>query len=108
MSYDRELEASIQRHIREAAYVKRHMFGGICYLWRGNMAFGIWQDQLIARIGPDAAAVVDERGIRVMDVTGRPMKGWVMVAPGIWRDPARLAEWLDRAGSFAATLPPKG
>ena len=40
------------------------------------------------------------------DITGKPMKGWVMVAQAGLTD-AALEEWLQKAKSFAESLPPK-
>ena len=44
--------------------------------------------------------------MRSMDVTGRPMKGWVMVS-GEALDDDELAQWLEKARAFAGALPPK-
>lgn len=48
----------------------------------GNILVGVWKDAWIVRLGPDRdKAALLEPHVREMDVTGRPMKGWVMVAP---------------------------
>jgi hypothetical protein len=42
-----------------------------------------------------------------MDITGRSMKGWLLVdAPAIAM-PARLKAWLEISRAFVATLPRK-
>jgi hypothetical protein len=41
-----------------------------------------------------------------MDITGRAMKGWIMVEQEGLTDQA-LKEWLDKAKAFAGTLPPE-
>ena len=88
--------------------VKKKMFGGVCYLVRGNMGYGIWKDYLIVRAGPDAASrFLEEDGILPFDVTGRPMKGWVMVDGSRWEDPEELETWLMTGRDFALTLPAK-
>ena len=88
--------------------VKRKMFGGICYLIRGNMGFGIWKDHLIVRTGPvPAEGFLAQDGIRPFDVTGRTMKGWVMVDGSRWEDPDELETWLTTGRDFALTLPGK-
>jgi len=51
--------------------------------------------------------VFAEDGIRPFDVTGRAMKGWVMVDGGRWEDPDELLMWLTTGRDFALTLPPK-
>ncbi len=87
---------------------KKRMFGGICYLLRGNMAFGIWKDFLIVRLGAeDADLRLDEKGVRPFDITGRQMKGWVMVEETRWSREGELKEWLGAGRVFARSLPPK-
>jgi hypothetical protein len=87
---------------------KKKMFGGICYLVNGNMAFGVWKDYLIVRMGPELAAEkLDDEYVREFDITGKPMKGWVMVEEGSWNKVDELAGWLDIGKSFASSLPKK-
>ena len=64
------------------------MFGGICYLKSGNMAFGIWRDHLIVRCGAERhKEYLRKKNVKEFDVTGKPMSGWIMVAPeGIEED----------------------
>ena len=63
---------------------EKKMFGSIVFMLNGNMLVGVWKSSLIGRRGPDQAAVaLKEPHVREFDVTGRPMKGWVMVEPGI-------------------------
>ena len=51
-------------------------------------------------------AALEEPHTRPMDITGRPMKGWVMVSPKGYAGEA-LNAWLERARVFVSTLPPK-
>jgi len=45
------------------------------------MTVGVHGDDLIARIAPKATPAALERpGVRPFDITGRPMRGWVLVA----------------------------
>jgi hypothetical protein len=84
------------------------MFGGVCYLTRGNMCFGIWQEYLIVRSDPATAqAQLLREHVRPFDVTGRPMKGWLMVAGQGWPTDVVLMEWLVMGRDFALTLPEK-
>jgi TfoX/Sxy family transcriptional regulator of competence genes len=87
---------------------KKKMFGGICYLLNGNMCFGIWKDYLIIRMAPELAAEkLNNDCVREFDITGKPMKGWVMVEKGSWDEREELTRWLDIGRSFALTLPNK-
>jgi hypothetical protein len=42
-----------------------------------------------------------------MDFTGRPLKGFVFVAPSGLRTEARLRHWLGLARDFVSELPPR-
>ncbi|MGI8794964.1 MAG: hypothetical protein ACR2H3_17610 [Acidimicrobiales bacterium] len=42
-----------------------------------------------------------------MDFTGRPMKGYVYVAPAGAAEDEDLIAWIDRSLVFTSTLPPK-
>jgi TfoX/Sxy family transcriptional regulator of competence genes len=110
MPYDETLDMRIRTIVSRwrAAVDARRMFGGVCHLLDGHMFCGVWRDYLILRLGePAAREAMAEPGIRPMDVTGRPMKGWVMVPAGNVADEVRLAAWLTQARRFVATLPPK-
>lgn len=109
MSYNLELEDRIEEATAGWPVMdKRRMFGGICYLIRGNMGFGIWKDYLIVRTGQEAAeGFLSEEGVRPFDITGRAMRGWVMVDGSRWEDPEELETWLATGRDFALTLPEK-
>jgi hypothetical protein len=48
-----------------------------------------------------------EPHVRPFDITGKPMRAWVLVGPeGVEVDEA-LAEWVDRATAFVERLPAK-
>ena len=84
------------------------MFGGIGFLLSGNMLVGVWKTSLIVRVGPDQYAhALKQPHVREFDVTGRPMKGWVLVEPEGIDEEKQLAEWIERATKFVAALPAK-
>ncbi len=84
------------------------MFGGVCFLLVGNILVGVLQNYLIARVGTEVAAeALTREFVREFDVTGRPMKGWIVVDPdGIDTD-QQLREWIERSLEFVRTLPRK-
>ncbi len=62
----------------------------------------------MARVGPDHyEAALAKPHVAEMDFTGRPMKGYVYVAPEGIEEEADLAYWVDLCASFVETLPPK-
>ncbi|MHB8834527.1 MAG: TfoX/Sxy family protein [Candidatus Methylomirabilia bacterium] len=109
MPYDEKLDARIRTVLAGWEGVSsRKMFGGVCHLLHGNMVAGIWKEFLILRLGENAADFARELPhVRPFDITGRPMKGWVMIEPAGCRTGAQLRKWLDQARAFAQTLPPK-
>jgi TfoX/Sxy family transcriptional regulator of competence genes len=88
---------------------ERRMFGGIAFLVAGNMCCGVNEDDLIVRLDPDQAdeLLASESGARPMDFTGRPMRGWLFVAPEATAEDADLESWVRRAEEFASKLPHK-
>jgi len=104
---------SLAQRIRDALARKRNieekkMFGGVGFLLKGNMLVGVWKNSLIVRVGPDGYEdALLEPHVKEFDITGRPMKGWIMVEPeGIERDDV-LKGWIVRAERFVVTLPRK-
>jgi len=109
MPYDEALAQRIQQKVAAWPGVDRKkMFGGICHLLDGNMFCGVYKEFLILRLGPTAAEkAMTVTGVSACDITGRPMKGWVMVSPEAYRSDASLEQWLEQTRHFAAGLPPK-
>jgi hypothetical protein len=107
VAYDEELDARIADLVAGWDTTRKPMFGGACYLLRGNMLAGAWKEFLILRLGEDAGdRALGQPNVRVFDITGRPMKGWVMVEPAGFEGEA-LATWLELAKSYVERLPPK-
>jgi TfoX/Sxy family transcriptional regulator of competence genes len=109
MAYDEQLEARIEKIVAGWKNTnKKKMFGGVCHLMNGNMFCGVYKDFLILRLGEaNSEKAMALPFVRPFDITGRPMKGWVMMErQGFGTDEA-LKEWLDQARKFAGTLPPK-
>jgi TfoX/Sxy family transcriptional regulator of competence genes len=87
---------------------EKKMFGGIAFLVDGNMACGVSKDNLMARINPaDTDAALAQPHVRTFDMTGRPMKGWVLVEPAGLQTDDSLRRWIDQTVAFAQSLPPK-
>jgi TfoX/Sxy family transcriptional regulator of competence genes len=86
----------------------KKMFGGICHLLKGNMFCGVYRDYLILRLGEKGAAeALQSPHARPFDITGKPMKGWVMIDQQGFPDSDALLALLEEARDFARTLPPK-
>jgi hypothetical protein len=52
MAYDQEIQKQIEGIYGKEGLRFKRMFGGVCYLYGGNMAFGIYKDNIIIGGGP--------------------------------------------------------
>ena len=109
MAYDEKLAQRLSRLIaRRMDFYEQKMFGGLGFLLRGNMCFGIWKDSLILRLGERQAQIaLKNKNVKPFDITGRAMKGWVMVVPAGMRSEDTLREWVTQAINFVVQLPRK-
>jgi hypothetical protein len=109
MAFDESLATRVRDALgRMPGVEERRMFGGVGFLLHGNLLVGVWKDSLVVRLGPDGRDdALREPHVRVFDITGRPMRGWVMVGPEGVADDDQLAGWVARARRFVDTLPAK-
>ncbi|MFB6639422.1 TfoX/Sxy family protein [Streptomyces chartreusis] len=109
MAYDEGLAQRIRERLGGRTEItEKRMFGGIAFLVHGNMAVGVSGDDLMVRVGPDGTdAALARPGTRIFDMTGRPMKGWILVAGDALTEDDVLRAWIEEGRAFAAGLPPK-
>jgi hypothetical protein len=109
MAYDEGLAERVEQALGERPdLVAKKMFGGVGYMIRGNMACGVNKDALIVRVGPEQyEEALDKPHTKPFDITGRAMRGWVMVAAGGTESDEALADWIQQGVGFALSLPPK-
>jgi TfoX/Sxy family transcriptional regulator of competence genes len=107
MAYDERLVGRLRRLLggRPGAS-ERKMFGGVAFLIDGKMVVGVNGVDLMVRVGAERhAAALARPHVRLMDFTGRPLTGFVYVAPAGYRAAASLRRWVDEAAAYVATLP---
>jgi TfoX/Sxy family transcriptional regulator of competence genes len=109
MPYDDILAERIRDYLEPNPEIhERKMFGGVAFMLRGNLAVGVSKDELMVRVGEAAHdQAVSEEGVRVFDLSGKRMKGWVLVGPEATAEDTELAKWIDTGLGFAGSLPPK-
>ena len=109
MAYDDGLATRVREVLGDRpGLAEKQMFGGLAFLVSGNMACGVRGDDLIVRMAADAAESVQaEPGVRPFDLTGRPMKGWLMVGADGHAEDDDLRRWVNRGLAYASSLPPK-
>jgi TfoX/Sxy family transcriptional regulator of competence genes len=108
MAYDADLARRVRALLAvQPGLTEKHMFGGVAFMLQGNMACGVSGDELIVRVGPGDEVLVRQPGVRPFDMTGRPMKGWLLVGPEGYDTDASLQDWVTRGSEFALSLSPK-
>ena len=92
----------------KSGLVEKKMFGGLCFLLRGNMACVILKESLIVRVGPENYEnALKQPHTRKFDITGKPMKGWVMVSAEGHNTDEKLSYWVEQGIAFSLTLTAK-
>lgn len=108
MAYDMKLAERIRSEFGEIPFVEKKMFGGVGFLVHGNMACGVYKEDMIVRVEPQKhATLLKKPRAKVFDITGKPMKGWLMVEPAGCKTARQLSSWVKESVEFSLTLPPK-
>jgi TfoX/Sxy family transcriptional regulator of competence genes len=109
MAVDEALAVRIRRGLAcNKGIEEKKMFGKIGFLLNGNMLVGVWKDSLIVRLAPEEYEnALLESHVGEFNITGRSMKGWVLVAPEGVEDDEQLSGWIQRSVRFIAKLPAK-
>lgn len=108
MPYDPALLERMRAAVKPLKGIaERKMFGGYCWMLNGNMLCGVEVGRFMFRVGKDQEADALERpGASPMDITGRPMRGFVWVKAD-HAEGADLCDWINMASKFVGSLPPK-
>ena len=87
---------------------EKKMFGGLAFMVNGHVCCGIVRKNLVVRTGPEAFERALKRPhTRPMDFTGRPMRGFIYVAPAGYRLDRDLKSWTQLGLDFVLSQPPK-
>jgi TfoX/Sxy family transcriptional regulator of competence genes len=110
MAYDADLANRVREQFAEQdARTEVRMFGGLAFLVHGNMAVAVTHDDLMVRVGADAVEeALEQPHVRPLDMAGRQMRKWVLVAPPGVEDDTELGRWVAAGVRYAKSLPPKG
>ncbi|HEY3257926.1 MAG TPA: TfoX/Sxy family protein [Gemmatimonadaceae bacterium] len=109
MAFDEKLAERIRKRLgKRAGVTEKKMFGGIGFLVNGNMCCGVHGDEMIVRLDPEQTnRALSQPNTRLFDLTGRPMKGWILVTRKGLATDAELGKWIAVASKFAESLSPK-
>src|SRR4051812_40612369 len=102
MAFNETLAERIRQELaRKKGIEAKKMFGSIVFMLNGNMLVGVWKNSLMARIGEAAGEeALLEPHVKPFDITGRPMKRWVLIEPEGLEDNDQLQVWIQRAVEF--------
>jgi TfoX/Sxy family transcriptional regulator of competence genes len=110
MTYDEKLADRVRRVIaRRERITEKKMFGGLAFLLGGRMCCGVLNDDLVVRVGPARyKEALAQPHVRRMDFTGKPLTGFVYIAPPGLRSKQALLKWVGRGVEFVSMLPRQG
>jgi len=109
MAYDVDLANRIKSLIGNPKNLEeKKMFGGVGFLINGNLACGVNKNDMILRVAPEHYdALLRRANTRVFDLSGKPMKGWLVIEPAGMKTEAQLKTWITEGVEFAKSLPAK-
>jgi TfoX/Sxy family transcriptional regulator of competence genes len=109
MAFDERLAERIRKRLgKRKELAEKKMFGGVAFLLNGNMCVGVHKQDLIVRLDPeDTDSALTEPDTRVFDLSGRPMKGWILVESSGLKDEKTLGKWISISVDYALSLPKK-
>jgi TfoX/Sxy family transcriptional regulator of competence genes len=103
MAFDEYLVERIRQgfDIRQVAFRELKMMGGLCFMVDDKMCIGVVKDQLMARIDPnEEKSALALEGAKPMNLTGKPMRGYVFVNPEGYDFEEDLDRWIDMCLDF--------
>jgi TfoX/Sxy family transcriptional regulator of competence genes len=109
MAFDENLAERIRTALaRKKNIDEKKMFGGLAFMLNGNLLVGVWKNSLIVRLGDEQGEeALLEPHVKPFDITGKPMKNWVLVQPEGIEDDHQLKDWIQRAVKFVGKMPGK-
>src|ERR1044071_10123875 len=109
MAFDEKLAERVRKEIKSQKGVsEKKMFGGLSFLINGNMSIGVHGSELIVRIAPEQTdEALKQPGVRIFDMSGRPMKGWLLAGGEATSDSKSFQKWIRTGVNYASSLPKK-
>lgn len=109
MAFNENLAERIRTALaRKNGIEEKTLFGCFCLLLNGNVLVGVWKNSLIVRLGDEQGEdALLEPHVRPFDITGKAMKGWVVVTPEGIEEDDQLRGWIKRCLDFVGKLPAK-
>ena len=102
MAYSEKLANRIREKLVDLPnIVEKEMMGGLTFMVNDKMCIGIIKDEMMCRIAPEMQdTALEKTGCRIMDFTGRPMKGYVMVDETGMKNEKQFNYWINLCLEF--------
>lgn len=81
MAYNEKIADRIREALVDTKnLVEKKMFGGVAFMVNDKMCVGVDKDDIMLRCEPEMTdELLSKKGARPFDLTGKPMKGWLLV-----------------------------
>lgn len=109
MAYDEVLANRIRELLAASGHVsEKKMFGGLAFLVGGKMAIAAsGRGGVLVRVRPEARDhLLGTTRAEIAVMRGRPMQGWLRVAPEHLGTKRQLRRWVQLGADCAGSLPP--
>lgn len=109
MPYDKDLAERLRELLAARGGGEKKMFGGLAFMIDGHMTVCAGSHgALMVRADPDEMEelLTDPRARR-MEMRGRPLRGWLLVAISPETSADELRRWVDVGLDFVDSLPGK-
>lgn len=100
MAYNEKLAGRIRELITltHKNVTEKKMFGGLCFMVNDKMCVGVEMERLMVRFDPARYdEIMERKGCRPMDFTGRVMKGYAFVEIEVLNTKKKLEYWVGLA-----------
>jgi|SRR3989344_1051651 len=108
MAYSEELAERVRSALVDHnAVEEKKMMGGLTFMVNGKMCVGVHKEEIMCRIDPDRQdEALKKPGSRVMNFTGKPMRGFVFVSAKALKNENAFNYWIDLALKYNAVVKP--
>lgn len=99
MAFNEELAGRIREALAGTKkLVEKKMFGGIAFIVNDKMCVGVDKGDLMIRYEPERTdELLTKKGVRIFNLTGKPMKGWLLVGPEATKSKKDFDWWIATA-----------
>ena len=112
MAYSEYLADRVRNRLAHAGLVEeKKMMGGLIFMVNEKMCLGVdqdkktQQDRLMVRVGKlNYEDLLQKSGSRLMDFTGKPMRGFLFIDPEGFDSEEDLDFWVEKALEFNKQL----